>query len=69
MLRIINLLNQKNHFLEKFYSINETELLNFSKGNFDNLEDFYQSRERILSIVRQAIANRPSLTIPKAASK
>lgn len=53
MLRIINLLNQKNHFLEKFYSINETELLNFSAGNFDNLEHFYQSREKILSIIRR----------------
>ena len=27
MTRIINLLNQKNHYLEKFYSINENELL------------------------------------------
>jgi hypothetical protein len=53
MLRIINLLNQKNHFLEKFYTINETELLNFSQGNFDNLEHFYQSREKILSIIRR----------------
>jgi hypothetical protein len=53
MIRIINLLNQKNHFLEKFYSINETELLNFSQGNFDNLEHFYQSREKILSIIRR----------------
>ncbi|GIL16780.1 MAG: hypothetical protein BroJett040_05310 [Oligoflexia bacterium] len=52
MLRIINLLNQKNHYLEKFYTLNETELLNFSKANFDNLENFYQTREKLLEIIR-----------------
>lgn len=52
MLRIITLLNQKNHYLEKFYSLNETELINFSAGVFDNLEDFYQAREKILEMVK-----------------
>jgi predicted metal-dependent hydrolase len=52
MLRITDLLNKKNHFLEKFYSINEAELVNFSKGNFDNLEGFYRNRENILSLIR-----------------
>lgn len=52
MLRIVTLLNKKNHFLEKFYTINETELLNFAKSNFDNLESFYQSREKILGLIR-----------------
>ncbi|MBX2996393.1 MAG: flagellar protein FliT [Bdellovibrionaceae bacterium] len=52
MLRIISLLNQKNHYLEKFYSLNENEILNFSAGNFDQLEDFYQTREKILEMVK-----------------
>lgn len=52
MLRIITLLNQKNHYLEKFYSLNETELLNFSAGNFNNLESFYQTREKILGLIK-----------------
>jgi len=52
MLRIINLLNQKNHYLEKFYSLNETELLNFTQGCFDHLESFYQMRDKILDIIR-----------------
>ena len=52
MLRIIDLINHKNHFLEKFYSLNETELLNFIKGNFDNLEKFYETREKILENIR-----------------
>lgn len=52
MLRIVTLLDKKNHFLEKFYTINETELLNFAQSNFDNLESFYQSREKILSLIR-----------------
>ena len=52
MLRIIDLLEEKNHYLEKFYALNETELVNFSSGNFDKLEHFYNTRERILEIVK-----------------
>lgn len=52
MLRIVQLLQQKNHYLEKFYSLNETEILNFSQGNFDNLESFYNTREKILENLR-----------------
>lgn len=49
---IINLLKDKNYHLEKFHELNATELMNFSEGNFDNLEVFYQSRETILDLVR-----------------
>lgn len=52
MHRIINLLDQKNHYLEKFYSLNEEELLNFAKNNFDHLEEFYKTREEILNVIR-----------------
>ena len=52
MTRIITLLNEKNHYLEKFYSLNETELVNFAQGQFENLESFYQTRERILEVLR-----------------
>lgn len=52
MTRIITLLNEKNHYLEKFYSLNETELVNFVQGQFENLESFYQTRERILEVLR-----------------
>lgn len=49
---IINLLKDKNFHLQKFFQMNETELMNFSEGNFDNLEIFYQSRETILDLIR-----------------
>lgn len=52
MSRIINLINQKNHYLEKFYSANESELLNFVAGDFSNLESFYQNREKILEMIK-----------------
>ncbi len=52
MTRLISLLSQKNHYLEKFYSINEAELARFAVGDFDHVEIFYQNRERILEIVR-----------------
>ena len=52
MLRVISLLNEKNHYLEKFYALNETELKNFSMGIFDNLEHFYQTREKVLDILK-----------------
>lgn len=52
MENIINLLKDKNFHLEKFHQLNESELLNFAEGNFDNLEVFYQSRETILDLVK-----------------
>jgi hypothetical protein len=52
MVRIITLLNEKNHYLEKFYSLNEVELANFAQGQFDNIEQFYQTRERILEVLK-----------------
>lgn len=52
MLRIISLLQEKNHYLEKFYSLNEKEIVNFSLGNFENLENFYNTREKILEIIK-----------------
>ncbi len=38
--------------LESFYRLNEDEMLNFSEGNFENLENFYKSRETILNMVQ-----------------
>lgn len=52
MERLVSLLTEKNHYLEKFYSLNETELEKFRLGNFDTLDYFYQSRERILEIIK-----------------
>lgn len=52
MLRIIQLLSQKNHYLENFYSVNENEILNFAKNDFSQLEAFYQTREKILETIR-----------------
>lgn len=49
--KIIRLLKEKNHFLEKFYSLNERELKNFAEGKFENLEYFYQTREKILDMI------------------
>jgi hypothetical protein len=49
---IINLLKDKNYHLQKFYQLNENELVNFADNCFDNLEVFYQSRETILDLIR-----------------
>ncbi len=50
--KLVELLDEKNQYLEKFFELNETELHCFADGNFDNVEVFYQSREKILDIVR-----------------
>lgn len=52
MTRIIALLNEKNHYLEKFYSLNEKELALFLRGDFDGVETFYSNREKILEIIK-----------------
>lgn len=51
MERIIELLERKNQYLEKFYLISEAEFLNFESGDFRNLESFYDCRDKILNIV------------------
>ncbi|MBL7687993.1 MAG: hypothetical protein JNJ49_08150 [Bdellovibrionaceae bacterium] len=50
--KLIELLEEKNHYLAKFVELNETELLNFEEGYFENVESFYQAREKVLDIVR-----------------
>lgn len=52
MERLVSLLAEKNHYLEKFYSLNENELEKFRLGNFESLDYFYQTRERILEIIK-----------------
>lgn len=53
MKQVIQLLEDKNMHLEKFFRANEAELENFSAGNFDNLEDFYRIREGLLEVIRK----------------
>lgn len=52
MNRLITLVYEKNHYLEKFYANGEDELKNFLNGKFDNLEKFYEAREKILEMIR-----------------
>lgn len=52
MLQVLNLMESKNHYLEKFYSLNEEALHRFRASEFDDLDDFYQRREKLLEIIR-----------------
>lgn len=47
----MDLLNQKNHYLEKFFALNESSFKRFMVGDFDSIEQFYQDREKILEIM------------------
>lgn len=51
-MKTIQLLNEKNHFLEKFYSLNEKQLVQLSASRFENVEHFYNQREDILKIIK-----------------
>ncbi|MFZ3228571.1 MAG: hypothetical protein WA160_00075 [Pseudobdellovibrio sp.] len=51
-MRFIQLLNEKNHFLEKFYSLNEAQIEKLQMGSFDNVETFYNQREDLLKIIK-----------------
>lgn len=52
MIRLIQFLNEKNHFLEKFFSLNETQITRLEAGKFDDLELFYNQREDLLKIIK-----------------
>jgi hypothetical protein len=45
-------MEQKNHYLEKFYTINEGSLELFLKDQFESINEFYQQRENILEILK-----------------
>lgn len=51
MERVIQLLSEKNTYLEKFYYMNEQELINFAEGNFETVEPFYQARDKVLDLI------------------
>ncbi len=53
MTSAIDIINEKNSHLEKFYRLNEAELERFTAGDFAGLDEFYKSREGILDIVRK----------------
>ncbi len=52
MIRLIRFLNEKNHFLEKFYALNEEQMTKLQAGNFEDLERFYNQREDLLKIIK-----------------
>jgi hypothetical protein len=52
MIRLIQFLNEKNHFLEKFFALNEAQLLRLEDGLFDEIESFYNKREDMLKIIK-----------------
>lgn len=49
---IQSLLQEKNRYLECFVELNANELHKFSDGRFEHVEAFYQTRERILDIIK-----------------
>ncbi len=52
MIRLIQFLNEKNHFLEKFYALNESQISKLQQGHFDSIEMFYNQREDLLKIIK-----------------
>ena len=47
-MKILDLLNSKNVLLEKFYSVNESKIIELDDGVIDKIEEFYTSREGFL---------------------
>ncbi len=52
MIRVIQLMGEKNHFLEKFMSLNEKQIARMESGNYDQIETFYNQREDLLKIIK-----------------
>lgn len=49
---VLQYLEMKNHYYEKFFSVTEKFLEKISKNDWDQTEFFVDSRERILSIIK-----------------
>lgn len=48
---LVELLDEKNEYLNKFYELNEKEIINIEDDNYDNLENFYTTRECLLQMI------------------
>ncbi len=53
MIRIVSLLEEKNQYLEKFYKLNEKELIDLADNKHENIENFYAAREGILKMIEK----------------
>lgn len=51
MNRVAQLINEKNHFMEKFCALNEAQLKQLEAGQFENIDLFYNKREEIIKIL------------------
>ena len=52
MNRIIQLFKERNHYLDKFIDLNASELQKFNSGNFEDVEVFYETRDRLLNLLK-----------------
>ena len=52
MIRIIQLMTEKNHFLEKFNSINDRQIVKLEAKNYEDIENFYNARENLIKIIK-----------------
>ena len=52
MEKILSLIQEKNMYLEKFCGINTEQIKKLNAGNFQELEAFRESREKILNILK-----------------
>jgi hypothetical protein len=52
MEEVLQYLEMKNHYYEKFYSITQKFLDQIARNNWKDLDFFVDSRERILNIIR-----------------
>ncbi len=52
MNRVIQLMGEKNHFLEKFMNLNEKQIARLEEGHFDQIEQFYNQREDLIKIIK-----------------
>jgi isocitrate dehydrogenase kinase/phosphatase len=50
--RLLELLDQRNHYYEKFLSLSDRQIELLSCGHYQELDDFYEQREKILEIIR-----------------
>lgn len=49
---ILELLNEKKHFLIEFNKFNSVGISNFQNNNYDKIDSFYNGRENLLEILK-----------------
>ncbi|MFK8138284.1 MAG: flagellar protein FliT [Bdellovibrionales bacterium] len=51
MERLVEFMNERNNYLDRYFKLNAREIELFAENNFDSIDAFYETRSAILEVI------------------